>query len=85
MSGGTALLTSALQASAADQGPSTAQLQQQLLMVVNAVLVADQGPSRPPGDLSQLVGALQTLQGSPDASVAAAATSAVDRVGSLTC
>jgi hypothetical protein len=84
-SGGTALLTSALQASAADTGPSTAQLQHQLLSAVNAVLSADQGPSRPPGDLTQLTGAMHALLESPDACVAAAAKAAIERVSSFTC
>jgi hypothetical protein len=84
-SGGTALLTSALQASAADAGPSAAQLQHQLLSAVNAVLSADQGPSRPPGDLTQLMGALHALLESPDACVAAAAKVAVDQISRLIC
>lgn len=84
-SGGTALLTSALQASLAEATPSTAQVQHQLLSAVNAVLTADQGSSRPPGDLSSLMGALHALVESPDACVASAAKAAAERVTALAC
>jgi hypothetical protein len=84
-SGGTALLTSALQASLSDPNPNTTQVQHQLLSAVNAVLSADQGPSRPPGDLSQLMGALHALQESADACVASTAKAAAERVTCLAC
>lgn len=82
-SGGTVLLTSALQASLADQGPNVTQLQHQLLSAVNAALSADQGPPR--GDLSQLSEVLHALLDSPDACVAAAAKAAAEQVASSSC
>jgi hypothetical protein len=84
-SGGITLLTRALQAALADTDPGAVQLQHQLVSAVNAALSADQGPSRPPGDLSQLMGALQALSESPDACVASAAATAAERVSSVAC